>query len=94
MEGSKYFLPQPHAVLVVTGGSGEIHLCCCVRKCFSFCALWTLYFLFPKMGVLVWDSKKNQKIQKTSHVDDSLFGISCLFKASGNWDEIMKASSC
>lgn len=40
--------------------------------------------------MLVWDSKKNQKIQETGHMDNTLFGISCLFKASGNWDDIIK----
>lgn len=45
------------------------------------------------MSVLVWDSKINQKIQETGHMDDTLFDISCLFKASGNWDEIIKALS-
>lgn len=86
MAGSKSFFPQPCAALMVKSRSEEIHLCCCVRKYFSF----VCYGLLFRNGL----SKKNQKIQETGHMDGTVFGMSCLFKASGNWDGIIKASSC
>lgn len=82
MEGSKYFFPQPCAVLMVGVG---------VRK-YIFVAVLENTFVLCVMS-LVWDSKKNQKIQETGDMDDTVFGIFCLFKASGNWDEIIEASS-
>lgn len=70
---------------MVTSGSEEICLCCSVRKCLRFLCYGLLFHNAM--------SKMNKKIQETGHMDDTLLCI-FLFKAPGNWNEIIKAASC